>query len=194
MKTQTRMPEGNFHKNFWFSSVKLAFLYALCCLSERADCFQSSPGNSTFPSCFLKESLYRNNTPPFFPLGMHVTRLKRQIAGCLLFSIFSYRSFFAFWNFCARECCKQANLENKIKTIVLITDSFKRTKIRWQKKVNKCMSVTALFLPFIQQGTQVWNPCHRWERKQTGWINKSSSAGNYPGGYLKDSYGCSWHG
>jgi len=56
------------------------------------------------------------------------------------------------------------------------------------------MLVTALFLPFIQQRTEVWNPHHRWEWKQTGGIHKSSSAGDYAGGYIKDSYGCSWHG
>lgn len=117
-----------------------------------------------------------------------------QILSCLFLSIFFPRSFSSFWDFCAKECYKQANLENKIKTVILIIDIFKGTKIKWQKRwISACQSLPS-FLPFIHQGTQVWNPHHRWERKQTGWINKSSSAGNYPGGYIQDSYGCSWHG
>lgn len=81
----------------------------------------------------------------------------------------------------------------KIKNIIVIFDKFKKERY-YDKTVDTCMSVSITFFLLIQQGTKVWNPYHRWEWKQTGWINKSSSAGNYSGGYITDSYGCSWHG
>lgn len=61
-------------------------------------------------------------------------RLLLQIFSCLLFNIFFPRSFSAFWNCCAKDCYKRANLENKIKPIILILDNFKGTTTRWQKR------------------------------------------------------------
>lgn len=82
-ETQIRMSQGNFHRDFCFSSVKLIFLYSLCWLSGRTDYFQSSPENCTVLHCFVKGPLpsgdYRTNTSPFFPLGMCVVRLKQHI-------------------------------------------------------------------------------------------------------------------
>lgn len=134
MTTQTRMPGGNFHRAFCFNSVKMIFLCSMSCLSDRTDstCRTVQKIALFWIALWTDLSLLWNTKKhiSFLPPWNAVTRLKQQIAVTniqLVTSRYIFSRYFStFWIFfCAKECYKQANLENKTQHVIVIIDNFK---------------------------------------------------------------------
>lgn len=134
MTTQTGMPGGNFHRAFCFNSVKIIFLCSMSCLSDRTDSISRAVQKIPlfWIALWTDLSLLWNTEKAHLLSSPLECCDQTQAADCCYkysvgnFSIYFSLIFLYLLNFfCAKECYKQANLENKIQHVIVIIDNFK---------------------------------------------------------------------